>query len=170
MAAIRAPGVSALPIVHEAPQGGAFGFVHQDLEYRTGDGPSLLDITDDVRQVVVESGLQFGQVSVYSNHTTASIRLQENEPLLLEDLKDLLKSLAPREEYYRHNDFDIRTVNMHPNEPKNGHSHCQHLMLGTSETIPLISGNLQLGEWQSVFLIELDESRDRRVTVSIVGM
>ncbi|HJN91811.1 MAG TPA: secondary thiamine-phosphate synthase enzyme YjbQ [Dehalococcoidia bacterium] len=170
MAAIRAPGVSELPTVQQAPLGGAFGFVHQDLEYRTGDGPWLLDITDDIRQVVVESGLQYGQVSVYSNHTTASIRLQENEPLLVEDLKDLLKSLAPREEYYRHNDFDIRTVNMHPNEPKNGHSHCQHMMLGTSETIPLISGNLQLGSFQSIFLIELDDSRDRRVTVSIVGM
>ncbi len=170
MAAIRAPGVSELPTVQQAPLGGAFGFVHQDLEYRTGDGPWLLDITDDIRQVVVESGLQYGQVSVYSNHTTASIRLQENEPLLVEDLKDLLKSLAPREEYYRHNDFDIRTVNMHPNEPKNGHSHCQHMLLGTSETIPLISGNLQLGSFQSIFLIELDDSRDRRVTVSIVGM
>ncbi len=170
MAAIRAPGVSELPTVHEAPQGGAFSFVHQDLEYRTGDGPWLLDITDDVRQVIIESGLQFGQVSVYSNHTTAAIRLQENEPLLLEDLKDLLKSIAPQDQYYRHNDFKIRTVNMNPNEPKNGHSHCQQLLLSTSETIPLVAGSLQLGRYQSVFLIELDAARDRRVTVSIVGM
>ena len=66
MAAIRAPGLSALPSVREASQGGAFSFVHQDLEYRTELGPWLLDITEDVRQVVLESGLQFGQVSVFS--------------------------------------------------------------------------------------------------------
>ena len=169
MAAIRAPGVSALPNVRRAPQRGAFGFVHEHLDYSTQEGPWLLDITDDVQRVVSESGMQFGQVSVYSNHTTAAIRLQENEPLLLEDLKDTLESLAPRERYYRHNDFDIRTVNMHPDEPKNGHSHCQHILLSTSETIPLIDGCLQMGEWQSVFLIELDAPRERRVTISIVG-
>ena len=170
MAAIRAPGLSALPSVREASQGGAFSFVHQDLEYRTELGPWLLDITEDVRQLVLESGLQFGQVSVFSNHTTAAIRLQEHEPLLLEDFKELLESIAPRERYYRHNDFSIRTVNMHPDEPKNGHSHCQQILLSTSETIPLIDGELQMGEYQSVFLVELDSARDRRVTVSILGM
>ena len=123
-----------------------------------------------MRRVVRESGMRCGQVSVDSNHTTAAIRLQENEPLLLEDLKDMLGTLAPRDKYYRHNDFDIRTVNMHPDEPKNGHSHCQQILLSTSETIPLIDGGLQMGEWQSVFLIELDTARARRVTISIVGI
>jgi secondary thiamine-phosphate synthase enzyme len=170
VAAIRAPGVSALPTVREAPRGGAFSFVHHDLCFRTEAGPWLLDITREVQGVVAESGLSFGQVSVFSNHTTAAIRLQENEPLLLEDLKELLAAIAPPERYYRHNDFSIRTVNMHPNEPKNGHSHCQHLLLSTSETIPLIGGEMQLGEFQSIFLMELDHARDRRVTVSIVGM
>ena len=140
------------------------------LALETVRSPQFIDITQDVLAFARHVRIQNGIIVAFSRHTTAAIKINENEPLLLEDLKDLLKSLAPREEYYRHNDFDIRTVNMHPNEPKNGHSHCQHLMLGTSETIPLISGNLQLGEWQSVFLIELDESRDRRVTVSIVGM
>ena len=99
-----------------------------------------------------------------------TIRLQKNEPLLLEDLKDMLRTLAPRDKYYRHNDFGIRTVNMHPDEPKNGHSHCQQILLSTSETIPLIDGSLQMGEWQNLFLIELDNARPRRVTVSILGI
>ena len=59
---------------------------------------------------------------------------------------------------------------MHPDESPNGHSHCQHLMLSTSETVPLVNGALQLGEWQSIFLIELDHPRDRRVTVNILGI
>jgi thiamine phosphate synthase YjbQ (UPF0047 family) len=85
-------------------------------------------------------------------------------------LKDCLLRLAPRDGYYRHNDFDIRTVNMHPDEPKNGHSHLQHLLLSTSETIPLVAGDLQLGSYQSVFLVELDGARDRRVTLTILGV
>ena len=51
----------------------------------------------------------------------------------------------------------------------NGHPHCRHLFLGTSETIPLIGGELQFGTYQSVFLIELDRPRSREVLVSIVG-
>ena len=106
-----------------------FRSIQRQLDYRTEEGPWFLDITDDVRRVVDAAGLDFGQVTIFSTHTTAAIRLQENEPLLIEDFKDLLRSIAPPDRYYRHNDFDIRTVNMHPNEPENGHSHCQHLFL-----------------------------------------
>lgn len=170
MAAIRAPGVSAISRGAQAgPTSQPFTVSHQTLEYRTQSGPWLLEITDDVRTVVRASGLRWGQVTVFSNHTTAAIRLQENEPLLLEDLKEMLERVAPRDHYYRHNDFNIRTVNMHPDEPKNGHSHCQQLLLSSSETIPLANGDLQMGEFQSIFLVELDGARKRRVTVSIMG-
>jgi secondary thiamine-phosphate synthase enzyme len=163
-----AGGVTAVP-VEKGQDASPFGFAQHHLEYTTESGPSFREITDDVRRVVDASGLHFGQVTIFSNHTTAAIRLQENEPLLIEDLKDLLRRLAPEDGYYRHNDFDIRTVNMHPGEPKNGHSHCQHVLLSTSETVPLVEGRLQLGEYQSIFLVELDGARDRRVTVNIIG-
>ena len=58
---------------------------------------------------------------------------------------------------------------MAEDECPNGHAHCRHLFLGTSETIPLIDGGLQLGTYQRVFLIELDRQRQREVLVSIVG-
>ncbi|MXY78585.1 MAG: YjbQ family protein [Chloroflexi bacterium] len=146
-----------------------FEFIQEHLEYVTEPGPSFRDITEDVQRVVDASGMRFGQVTIFSMHTTAAIRLQEHEPLLLEDLKDLLRRMAPPDRYYRHNDFSIRTVNMHPNEPENGHSHCQHLLLSTSETVPLVDGGLHLGEWQSIFLVELDDSRRRRVAINIIG-
>ena len=146
-----------------------FRSIQRQLDYVTEEGPWFLDITDDVRRVVDAAGLDFGQVTIYSMHTTAAIRLQENEPLLLEDLKDLLRRVAPPDRYYRHNDFEIRTVNMHPNEPENGHSHCQHLLLSTSETVPLVDGCMLLGEYQSIFLVELDGARRRRVTINILG-
>ena len=163
-----AGGVLAAPIA-VGPNGHAFGFAQHHLEYTTEIGPSFLDITEDVHRAVEDSGLRWGHVTIFSNHTTAAIRLQENEPLLIEDLKDFLRRIAPQEGYYRHNDFEIRTVNMHADEPKNGHSHCQHVLLSSSETVPLLDGRLQLGQFQSVFLIELCQARERRVTVSIMG-
>ena len=152
--------------------GPAAGFchLHDELRYLTEDGPSFRDITEEVREIVHRSGVTSGQVSVFSQHTTAAIILQEHEPLLLEDLRDRLKSFAPSGAYYRHNDFDIRTVNMHENEPENGHSHVQHIMLGTSETIPVLNGDMHIGEWQSIFLVELDESRDRCISVTVQGI
>ena len=171
MAAIRAPGLAGVvPIARRTQPNPSFTVWQQDLEYRTEHGPWFLDITNDVREAVAASGVCWGQVTVYSQHTTAAIRLQEHEPLLIEDLKDMLRRVAPPEHYYRHNDFDIRTVNMHADEPKNGHSHCQHLLLSTSETIPLLDGHLQLGAWQCIFLIELDGARDRRVSVNVLGI
>ncbi len=165
--ALRTVNMSA---VNGAVPANAFRHVHDELAYRTEEGPSFRDITEEVRAIVHQSGVGFGQVSVFSQHTTAAIILQEHEPLLLDDLRDRLITWAPPEIYYRHNDFDIRTVNMHENEPENGHSHVQHMMLGTSETIPVLSGDLHIGEYQSIFLVELDESRDRRVSVTVLGV
>ena len=163
-----AGGLLTAPIAL-GPNGHTLTFAQHHLNYTTQVGPSFLDITEDIQRAVELSGLRWGHVTIFSNHTTAAIRLQENEPLLIEDLKDFLRRIAPQEGYYRHNDFSIRTVNMHADEPKNGHSHCQHVLLSSSETVPLIDGRLQLGEFQSVFLVELCQARERRVTLSIMG-
>jgi secondary thiamine-phosphate synthase enzyme len=80
-----------------------------------------------------------------------------------------LDRAAPREGEYRHNDFSIRTENMNEDECPNGHSHCQHLLLSASETVPICDGRVLLGRWQSVFLIELDRPREREVIIQVVG-
>ncbi|HEY7269637.1 MAG TPA: secondary thiamine-phosphate synthase enzyme YjbQ, partial [Dehalococcoidia bacterium] len=139
------------------------------LELETRGAPEFHDITDDVQAVVRDSGVSFGQVTVFSNHTTAAIRINENEPLLLRDMARVLRQLAPSNDYYEHNDFGRRTVNMNPDECANGHAHCQHLFLASSETIPVIDGRAVLGQYQRVFLIELDHPRMRRVLVTVVG-
>jgi secondary thiamine-phosphate synthase enzyme len=139
------------------------------LELETRGAPEFHDITDDVQAVVRDSGVTFGQVTVFSNHTTAAIRINENEPLLLRDMARVLRQVAPSNDYYEHNDFGRRTVNMNEDECANGHAHCQHLFLASSETIPVIEGRAALGQYQRVFLIELDHPRMRRVLVTVVG-
>lgn len=136
--------------------------------------PDFIDITMKVEECIRSSGILNGIVVVFSRHTTAAIVIQENEPLLIEDFKELLESFAPTKGNYRHNDFDVRTVNMHEDECPNGHSHCQHLILGSSESIPLVDGSMPLGEWQRIFMVELDgekanQAGNREVVVQILG-
>jgi secondary thiamine-phosphate synthase enzyme len=139
------------------------------LEFETTAAPGFHDITDEIIAILTDSAVRFGQVTVFSSHTTAAIRINENEPLLLRDMARTLRQIAPSNAYYEHNDFDRRTVNMNEDECANGHAHCQHLFLSTSETIPVVDGLLALGTYQRIFLIELDHPRLRRVLVSIVG-
>ncbi len=132
--------------------------------------PQFIDITDEVQKKVEESGIRDGIVTVFCRHTTAAIRINENEPLLLLDMEEFLKRVAPRDLYYRHNDFSIRTHNMTEDECPNAHAHCQHLLLGASETIPVEDGKLLLGRWQRIFLVELDRPREREVYVQVLGI
>jgi secondary thiamine-phosphate synthase enzyme len=135
----------------------------------TNSAPEFIDITDDVQGIVAASGAQYGQATIFSGHTTAAIRVNENEPLLLQDMARVVQQLAPIDEEYEHNDFSRRT-NVDDDECANGHAHCQHLFLSTSETVPIIDGRLALGTWQRIFLIELDRPRERKVLVNIIGV
>ena len=140
------------------------------VQVESTDAPELIDFTDTVIQLVADSGVKHGQVSIYSTHTTFSVIINENEPLLLQDIEHFLERCAPKDAYYGHNDFELRTVSMRPNECPNGHAHCQHLILGTSETVPVIDGKPLLGEFQRVLLVELDEPKPRQVAVQVMGL
>lgn len=142
------------------------------LLVETTTSPEFVDITKQVSESLIKSRIQNGLLVVFSRHTTAAISIQENEPLLLNDMASLLDRLAPRNARYGHNDFSIRTVNMHEDECPNGHSHCQHLTLGSSETIPVIDGALALGQYQHIFVVELDDEKKvpREVIVQIMGV
>jgi secondary thiamine-phosphate synthase enzyme len=173
MAAHGANGRGAARNGHAGPEvveGTAFKVVSRTFEFKTKDAPDFIDLTDTVAQFVAKSGVMAGQVLVYSKHTTAAIKINENEPLLLKDVAHFLDRAAPKDAYYGHNDFAIRTVNMHEDECPNGHSHCQHLILGTSEAVPVLGGKLALGQFQRLFLIELDEPKTRRVVIQVMGL
>ena len=142
----------------------------ETLHITTAEAPQFIDITDDVQRIVSESGVRFGQVTVFSTHTTAAIKVNENEPLLLQDMARIIGKFAPLEGDYAHNDFSRRTVNIEDDECANGHAHCQHLFLSTSETIPILDGRLALGQWQRAFFVELDRARQRKVLVSVIGV
>lgn len=131
--------------------------------------PHFIDITDQVLHVVAQSGVAHGFAVVYSRHTTAAIKINEHEPELLKDMEAMLGRIAPSDAAYFHNNFFVRTVNMEEEECPNGHSHCQHLLLNTSETVPVVNGALALGTYQRIFLLELDRPRERNVIIQVMG-
>jgi secondary thiamine-phosphate synthase enzyme len=151
-------------------EGAPFKVFTQTLAVVTRDPPHFVDVTAEVKGCLARSGVTAGQVLVFSTHTTAAIKINEHEPLLHKDMAHFLDRAAPKDSYYGHNDFAIRTVNMHEDECPNGHSHCQHLILGTSETIPVAGGKLVLGQYQRVFLIELDHPMTRHFVVQVMGL
>ncbi|MBM4417725.1 MAG: YjbQ family protein [Chloroflexi bacterium] len=130
----------------------------------------FVDITDVVNGVVRASGVCDGIVVVFTTHTTAGIVINEAEPLLLDDLRRRLEQFAPRAARYDHDDLSVRTVNVEPNERMNGHAHCQRLMIGASETIPVADGVMLLGRWQRIFFLDLDGPRPREVLIQIQGV
>ena len=146
----------------------------ESVSVETDRAPAFFDITEKITDVVARSEIENGFVVIFSKHTTAAIKINEAEPLLLKDMECFLERLAPKESYYGHNDFAIRTVHMHEDECPNGHAHCQHLMLSTSEQVPLIDGEMTFGEWQRIFLVELDVDmvdlpKKRDVVIQVVG-
>ena len=135
------------------------------LRISTEEPIQFVDLTDHINQHLRRARIENGAVTVFSRHTTAAIKINEAEELLLEDFKHFLRRLVPIDHAYHHNDMSRRKPPIAPDERPNAHSHCMHLLLSTSETIPVIDSRLALGTWQRVFLIELDGPRSREVVV-----
>jgi secondary thiamine-phosphate synthase enzyme len=148
----------------------SFRVVNRRLPLHSDEPTQFVDITDQVQLAVRDSGIANGVVVVYAQHTTAGITINEAEPLLLGDMCRLLDRFASREDQYQHDDLTIRTVNLEPNERKNGHAHCQRLFIGASESVPIVDREAQLGKWQRIFFVELDGPRPRSVTVQLMGI
>ncbi len=140
-----------------------------ELTIPTDDALQFVDLTDRIKTLVAESRISTGFVNIQTRHTTTAIIINEHEPLLLDDMRDLLERLVPTQADYRHDDFSIRTANLTPDERRNGFAHCRALFLRASECVNLVEGDLQLGRWQRIFLLELDGPRDRSVSVVILG-
>ena len=125
-----------------------------------GNG-QIVDLTEGVRSVVRTSGVARGLVTVFATGSTVAITTMEYEPGGVADLQALLDELIPASGSYQHNQR---------NHDTNAHAHLRAAVIGPSETIPLLDGELALGTWQQVVLLDFDDRpRSRSVTVQIVS-
>lgn len=146
--------------------------VHNDkLNISTSREYEIIDITADVEKALIVSGIEEGYALVYSPHTTCGIMVNERESGLLRDIQSTMTKLVPALQGYLHDDFTVRTENMHEDETQNCHAHLRQLISGrTSEYIPVSEGALMLGEWQRVMFVEFDRARDRQVVIQVCGV
>lgn len=144
--------------------------IHEEsIEVRSRERTQFIDLTAWVSECLSRFGVGRGIAQVQVMHTTAAIVVNENEPLLLEDFKAMLERLAPGNGCYAHDDFERRRVNIEPGERVNGHAHARALLLGHSKTLTVRQGRPDLGRWQSIFLVELDGPRARRISITVMG-
>jgi len=133
--------------------------MHESITVTTRTREQLLDITGQVNAVVHGSGVANGLVNVYVQGATAAVMIQENwDESVQTDVVHLLQKMIPR------------GVWLHDRQDGNGDAHLKSGLVGPSETIPLINGELGLSRWQNIFLCEFDGPRsDRQVVITILS-
>ena len=128
------------------------------MELKTIERVQIVDITREVDAAIAESGIRRGLVNIYSKHSTSALFINENESGLLEDYLNLIEKLVPTGDNYRHDRID-----------NNADSHLRSFILGNNETVPIKSGSMDLGTWQSVFFLDMDGPRNRKINITIMG-
>ena len=127
-----------------------------EFSIRTHKKQEMVDITGRVADLVKQSGIGDGLCLVYVPHATAAVVVNENaDPNVCEDILDALAGLIP-DGKWRHDRID-----------ENAAAHIKATILGPSETVPVRSGRLRLGTWQSIMLVEMDGPRERMVIVEV---
>ena len=127
-----------------------------EITVRTERRTQLLDVTDAVAKMVQDSGVQSGICYLYVPHTTAGVIINENaDPDVAADMETALARLVPKDASYSHAEG-------------NSDSHIKTALVGTSATLFISGGQLELGRWQGIFFCEFDGPRSRRLRVKIV--
>lgn len=130
----------------------------EELDLSTSKRIELVDITKHVEEVVGRSGIENGICLVYVPHATAATITNEDEPGLKQDIVKWLEQAFPRDGGWRHNLVD-----------DNASAHLASAFTSPHKVFPVKEGRLVRGTWQSIFLVEMDGPRRRRVLIEVLG-
>jgi secondary thiamine-phosphate synthase enzyme len=135
--------------------------IGSEIVIKTKTENQIINITLDVEDILLKSGLKDGLVCIFVGGSTGAITTMEFEPGLLEDVPTALERIAPKDGDYQHH---IRW------DDGNGHSHVKAAIMGPGITIPFRNCQPVLGTWQQIVFIELDvKPRERRIIVQMIG-
>jgi secondary thiamine-phosphate synthase enzyme len=136
--------------------------VHSEkISFQTRGFSDIINLTEKIHQIVMNSPIRDGIISISVIGSTASMTTIEYEPALVKDMHEALEKLWPEKMHTRHGSTW---------GDDNGFSHLRASFLGPSVTVPLHQGNLILGTWQQIICIDHDNTpRERQVFVQIVG-
>ena len=144
---------------------------------------TVVDVTDQVREIFEKTDIKNGSVLVYTGHTSCSVQIQEfsdgktywGTELIMQDLVNCLEKIAPtctNEGIYLHpNEEHVRLAKEDRNERAewclNTDGHIRSVIMGRSVTIPIIEGEIQLGEFGCIYFADWDQIRSRTRTVIV---
>lgn len=134
---------------------------HDRIEIRT-NGKGLYEITDEVQSKIDRCGIRNGTATAFVQHTSCSMVIMENaDPTARRDLEEFFDRLVPEDaDYFQHSSEGSDDMP----------SHIRMVLTRTSETVPIVNGEMQLGTWQGIFLFEHRRATNRRkISVTIVG-
>lgn len=132
----------------------------KELWFNTNTRRQLINITPQVEQCLVESGIKQGLCLVNAMHITASVFINDDESGLHHDFEVWLEKLAPEKPYsqYQHNGFE-----------DNADAHLKRTIMGREVVVAVTEGKLDFGPWEQIFYGEFDGKRKKRVLVKIIG-
>lgn len=129
------------------------------LVFKTKKRYEIVHITDEVEEIVSESGIKDGMALVSSMHTTAGVYVNDYESGLIDDIHEWLEKLAPYGKDYRH----------HQTGEDNADAHLKRIIINHQAVLPITEGKLDLGPWEQIFYAEFDGQRKKRVLVKVMG-
>ena len=132
----------------------------KELWFNTPTRRQLVNITPEVQQCVIESGVKEGLVLVNAMHITSSVFINDDESGLHHDYEVWLEKLAPEKPYsqYRHNGYE-----------DNADAHLKRTVMGREVVVAITDGKLDFGPWEQIFYGEFDGKRRKRALVKIIG-
>jgi secondary thiamine-phosphate synthase enzyme len=132
----------------------------KELWFNTNSRRELINITQDVRNCLTESGIKEGLILVNAMHITSSVFINDDESGLHHDIDVWLEKLAPEKPYnhYRHNSYE-----------DNADAHLKRSVMGREVVVAVTNGELDFGPWEQIFYGEFDGKRRKRVLVKIIG-
>ena len=129
------------------------------LKINTTSRIDFVNITAKVQQIVTESEIKDGLVLINPMHITASVFINDAESGLIQDFKEWLEKLAPKQFNYHH----------HQTGEDNGFSHLWRTIMGRETTVAITDGRLDFGTWEQIFYGEFDGRRDKKILVKVIG-
>lgn len=130
------------------------------LVFNTTQKIEIINITQKVSDIVVESGIKEGLVLVNSMHISSSVFINDEEPGLKEDFKAWLEELAP---------YDRSRWQHNLTGEDNAHAHLKRTVMGRETVIAITDGKLDFGPWEQIFYGEFDGQRSKRILVKVIG-
>jgi secondary thiamine-phosphate synthase enzyme len=132
--------------------------INKEIDIKTSSRMEIIDISSKISEILDASGLKQGIINIFTRHSTSAVVINENEPRLINDFENFLKEIISENKSYCHNAID-----------NNADSHLRSFLLGTGQSVPFENYKMDLGTWQSIFFVELDGPRNRKVKITIIG-